>query len=368
MTTPANQTPPQTAVVVQPKREIRVVEDDSPAGYMLDTAKFEHCYRVAEAMSQASLLPKHLKGANPVEAKANCFLVVNQAMAWKLNPFLIMGETYEVQGKLGFQGKLIISVMNTRAGLREKLNFEFNDKKGDDLAVTVYGRFIGEDAPRTVTVSVGQVKTQNQMWVKDPEQKLIYTGAIRWARRHAPEVVMGVMIEEDMEAIREEAHILSLKQIKSPAIPEMAALPSETIIQPASTEPLTEQQVTRAKGRSKRPTMVEEPLDAKPLDPPKPVPQDAPATNPEVTPPQVPASPPSTPTTPEPPEAELLRMAAANAVPIEQLVKYMKAEGWIVTKRGQTKISEVSPIKLNTLTGYWKKDLAVITKKMLEAE
>ncbi len=354
MTTPAQ----TTAVVPAPKREIRVVEDDSPAGYMLDTAKFEHCYRVAEAMSQASLLPKHLKGASKEEAKANCFLVVNQAMAWRLNPFLIMGETYEVQGKLGFQGKLIISVMNTRAGLREKLNFEFNDKKGDDLAVTVSGRFIGEDATRTVTVSVGQVKTQNQMWTKDPEQKLIYTGAIRWARRHAPEVVMGVMIEEDMEAIREEAHIASLKQVKSPMIPEMTALP-QIITQPASTEPLTEQQVARAKGRGKRPTLVESPLD-----PPAPVSQDAPATNPVVPPtPPTEAAPPST---PEPPEAELLRLAKENNVSVEQLTKYMKAESWINVKKGQAKISEVGPSKLNMLTDYWKKDVVGFTKRILE--
>lgn len=353
MTTPI-QTPPQTAVIVPPKREIRVVEDDSPLAYIMDTAKFEHCYRIAEAMSRASLIPQHLKGGTKEETAANCFLVVNQALRWHMDPFLIAPETYAIQGKLGYQGKLVAAVINTRAGLADKLRYDFSGEKGtDNFTVTVSGRFEGEAEPRTVSVSVGMAKTQNQMWTKDPEQKLVYTGSIRWARRHAPEVIMGVVTDDDLDEVKEQAMIDNMKQIKSPAIPEMAALPSEVVPTPEPEKP-----------RRKRPTMVEEPLD-----PPKPVeqPKIEQATNPEVTPPQIPASPPLTPTTPEPPEAELLRMASANAVPIEQLVKYMKAEGWIVTKRGQTKITEVSPIKLNTLTGYWKKDLAVITKKMLEA-
>jgi hypothetical protein len=302
-------------------------------------------------MSRASLIPQHLKGGTKEETAANCFLVVNQALRWHMDPFLIAPETYAIQGKLGYQGKLVAAVINTRAGLADKLRYDFSGQKGtDDFTVTVSGRFEGEAEPRIVSVSVGQAKTQNQMWTKDPEQKLVYTGSIRWARRHKPEVIMGVVTDDDLDAVKEQAMIDNMKQIKSPAIPEMAALPNEVVPTPEPEKP-----------KRRRPTMVEEPLDQKPVTG-----QAEPATNPEVTPTQVPASP-SSPTTPEPPEAELLRMAAANAVPIEQLVKYMKAEGWIVTKRGQTKISEVSPIKLNTLTGYWKKDLDMITKKMLEA-
>lgn len=332
MSTPAQTQ--QTTLTVAPKREIRVVEDESPASYMLDTAKFEHCYRVAEAMSRASLLPRHLKGANPDEARANCFLVVNQAMAWKLNPFLIMGETYEVQGKLGFQGKLIISVMNTRAGLREKLAFDFNGKTGDDLAVTVSGRFIGEDTPRTVTVSVGQAKTANQMWLKDPEQKLIYTAAIRWARRYAPEVVMGVMIEEDMEAMREEAHIASLRQAKSPVFegPEPKQLTDANKPEPEKTEP-------EKPKRGRRPTLVEEPLPTPASSQPEPA-----STQPEQA------------TAPEPTTSPLLKMATDNDVSVEQLNAYLLKERWIDAKKGQKAWSEMSSLKIEAFIDMWQKN------------
>lgn len=185
------------------------------------------------------------------------------------------------------------------------------------------------------------------VWTKDPEGMICKVAEAQNVRDSFPTLIGGMYLREEIES-DDFSRLINQEPVKRPAIPDMTTAPIGT------TEP--------EKPKRRRPTMVEEPLD-----PPKPVEQPkGEQANPEVTPPAISASPPST-ATPEPPEAELLRMAAANAVPIEQLVKYMKAEGWIVTKRGQTKISEVSPIKLNMLTGYWKKDLAVITKKMLEA-
>lgn len=207
-------TPPPAAVTVQPKREIRVVEDDSENAYLLDTGRFEHTCRIAGMMARANLIPKHLKGDNFEQTQANCFLVVNQAFRWKLDPFAIAPETYEVGGKLGFQGKLIAAVINARAGLVEKLTYTFNDKTGDALEVTVSGRLKGEDKPRTVTVSVGQARTTNQMWTKDPQQKLIYSGATKWARRHVPEVILGVLTDDDAEQIREEAKFIAAKPVE----------------------------------------------------------------------------------------------------------------------------------------------------------
>lgn len=192
------------AVVPQAKREVRVVQDDSQVSYLMDTSRFEHCYRIAGAMARASLIPKHLKGADWETTQANCFLVVNQALRWGLDPFAVAPETYEVGGKLGFQGKLVAAVINARGGLEDKLSYTFNDAKGDALEITVSGKLIGEDLPRTITAKVGDCRTPNQMWTKDPYQKLVYTGAIKWARRHKPEVILGVLTDDDAERIRQE--------------------------------------------------------------------------------------------------------------------------------------------------------------------
>jgi hypothetical protein len=360
----------QTAVVVSPKREIRVVEDDSPLAYIMDTAKFEHCYRIAEAMSRASLIPQHLKGGTREETAANCFLVVNQALRWHMDPFLIAPETYAIQGKLGYQGKLVAAVINTRAGLAEKLSYEFSGTKGtDDFTVTVSGRFEGEAQPRTVSVSVGQAKTQNQMWTKDPEQKLVYTGSIRWARRHKPEIIMGVVTDDDLDAVREQAMIDGMKQVKSPVFdgptPPGLPGPDKFTTNLSQEAPAAERPKRRdAKGR---PTLVEEPLD-----PPAPTVQAEPATNPvAMPPPTVPvASPPSNETPGEKELRELndaLKKLCADAgVTEEQLIAYMRAEKWM--KPQHKKPSDLSTTMLKGFVKGWQLNVSEMTARIKKVE
>lgn len=212
------------------KREIRVVQDNSDLSYLLDTARYEHTQRIAQGMAAATLMPKHLRGDSPQIALANCFLVVNQALRWGLDPFAVAPETYEVQGKLGFQGKLIAAVVNARAKLKQRLKYTF-DGKGEDLTVTVSGTFDGEDEARTITLSVKQAKTQNQMWIKDPEQKLIYSGVTKWARRHAPEIMLGVMTDDDIERIREDQAVSQAHQVGPKFEKRKEEEPTKTVVE-----------------------------------------------------------------------------------------------------------------------------------------
>jgi hypothetical protein len=56
-----------------------------------------------------------------------------------------------------------------------------------------------------VDLKVKDAATDNQMWSKDPDQKLIYSAVVKWARRHCPEVVLGIITDDDMERMIEEA-------------------------------------------------------------------------------------------------------------------------------------------------------------------
>jgi len=119
-----------------------------------------------------------------------------------MDPFAVAPETYVIQNKLGYGGKLVAALLNTRAGLAGNLRYEFKGT-GDNLTVTVIGRIAGEDKDRTVELSVGQAKTPNKWWKADPMQKLCYSGSVRWARRHCPEVILGVLTDDDLDRITE---------------------------------------------------------------------------------------------------------------------------------------------------------------------
>ena len=205
---PQDKTEPQPLATRPPReREVRVVIDETPLAYLFDTGRFEHLWRLAGALAASNLIPKHLRedkhGELPRETvRANVFLVINQAIRWGFDPIGLFRETYVVGGVLGYQGKLVAAVINARAGLKRKLDYEFTGEPGTpEFQVTVIGTFKGEEDPRTVTLTVAQAKTANDIWVRDPEQKLCYSGAIKFCRRHCPELMLGVLTDDDVDKI-----------------------------------------------------------------------------------------------------------------------------------------------------------------------
>lgn len=187
-----------------PKPDRLIVCDNGPVANLVDSARFEQMKRIAIAMAHASLIPNHLHGdsADPQQrweqTVGNCLLIVNQALRWDMDPFAVAPETYVVKGKLGYQGKLVAAVIHARGNLRGRLGYSFTGE-GVGRTVTVAGQFLDEKEPRTITLSVGQAKTDNKMWVSDPDQKLVYSGVTKWARRHCPELMLGVLTPDDLD-------------------------------------------------------------------------------------------------------------------------------------------------------------------------
>ena len=55
----------------------------------------------------------------------------------------------------------------------------------------------GETEPRSITHSFKDAKTTNEMWIKQPDQQLVYSGSRVWARRWTPGVMLGVYVPEE---------------------------------------------------------------------------------------------------------------------------------------------------------------------------
>lgn len=160
---------------------------------MLAPANMEQAMKLAEMMSGAKLVPVHLQGKS-----ADCLLVIEQASRWKMSPFAVAQCTSVIQGKLMYEGKLVAAVVNANGGLEERLSFDYKGT-GETRAITVSGKFRGEKDPRTVDVALKDVKTANSMWQKQPDQQLMYSGTRAWARRHAPELMLGVYSPEEFD-------------------------------------------------------------------------------------------------------------------------------------------------------------------------
>jgi hypothetical protein len=240
----ADRTAPQAISIASGATNVGDVVD-SPVMY-------DHIERIAKMIAFNRFCPAHLaKGNTPEQIVATCFRIAAQAVRWKVDPFALADETYEVRGKLGYQGKLVASIINARAGLDGRLDYTFTGT-GDDLAVTVTGKFKSESTPRTVTASLKQSRTDNDMWKRDPEQKLCYVGAIKWGRRHCPEILTGVLTTEDLDVIAageapapeseelKAARAAEAREAQRRALAAVAAPFATTTTSPASPAPAAE--------------------------------------------------------------------------------------------------------------------------------
>ncbi len=112
------------------KRQLIEVIDPVP---VLDTSRFEHMQRIATVMARSSLIPESLctfgtkdnKQDLPYEqVLSNCFLVVNQAVRWGLDPFAVAQCVSVVHGKLCYEGKLVSAVLGAVPGIRQTLTLD----------------------------------------------------------------------------------------------------------------------------------------------------------------------------------------------------------------------------------------------------
>ncbi|MCB3161531.1 recombinase RecT, partial [Klebsiella pneumoniae] len=72
--------------------------------------------------------------------------------------------------------------------------------KSPSLTVTVWATLKGESEPRTLTISMAQAGVRNSpLWEQDPRQQLAYLCVKRWARLHAPDVLLGVYTPDELQ-------------------------------------------------------------------------------------------------------------------------------------------------------------------------
>lgn len=167
------------------------------AGAKIAPQNLAEVVKFAEVMCRADIaLPKHLRG----NAGA-CMAVALQALEWQLSPFAVASKSYAVNGAIAYEAQLIAAVVNTRSGIKGRLRYRY-DGSGNDLTCTVTGILDNQECEYT-TPPIGSITTKNSpLWKSDPQQQLGYFAARSWARRHCPEVILGVYDRDEAEQFR----------------------------------------------------------------------------------------------------------------------------------------------------------------------
>lgn len=203
-----------------------VVMGNSTTAMIHDEATLNKMVAFANIMATSRItIPKHLQGS-----PGDCLAITMQAMQWGMNPFAVAQKTHTVNGALGYEAQLVASVINTRAPIVGRLNYEWfgdwsriagrfkevpaknpdekrivrdwtlNDEKG--LGVKVWATMRGESEPRVLELLLSQAAVRNSpLWGQDPKQQLAYLATKRWSRLHCPDVILGVYTEDETDSL-----------------------------------------------------------------------------------------------------------------------------------------------------------------------
>lgn len=174
---------------------------------------------LADIMAKANLIPEHLRGK-----PGDCLLVVMQAQRWGMDAVSVAQCTSVVHGKLCYEGKLVAAALYAMGAIDGRLHYDIKGS-GQSATIIVTATPRGGSGPQSVTGSVkdwrtfGKDKNGNRIdnaWDKMPEDMLVYRGTRQWARRYAPEALLGVYTPDEIEA---DVITVAATPVDSPAAP-----------------------------------------------------------------------------------------------------------------------------------------------------
>jgi hypothetical protein len=212
------------AVISPPKREIVSVFDAAP---MFDTHQYDHMVRVATNMARASFLPEALQvfrdeNGMIVSAKdgqfdfqgtvGNCIAVINTSRAFRMDPMAVAECMSMVKGKRCYEGKMVAAAIETNLGVELKYTWS-GDPNTDQFAIRIEHP---DDPDKYVEGTVAAWKTA-QWGDKRVEyrKRLKYRGDREWCRMWKPALMMGVLTDDEMDFLAEDARARRARTISS---------------------------------------------------------------------------------------------------------------------------------------------------------
>jgi hypothetical protein len=172
---------------------------------------------LAKAFSESKMVPDHFK-----KSVGDCYIAIRLADHYGMEPWMLMQEMYLIQGKPSMSGKMAIAILNH--SLADPLRPEYSGE-GDEREITLYGRPEGEAQSLSVKLKVKDAKTTNELWKKQPDQMLMYASARMWGRRYTPQILLGIVFDDEIDAMNPSSFMKSVNSTSS--FPAQAEAPQQ---------------------------------------------------------------------------------------------------------------------------------------------
>lgn len=145
-----------------------------------------------------SAVPKHLRG-NP----GACLGIIDDAMRFEMSPYALARKSYFVNDNLAYEAQVLAAIVNARAALKQRPDIQFTGE-GPDRRAIIRGEFRDGAVRDYQSPRLGDITPKNSpLWKADPDQQLAYYGLRAFARRHCPDVLMGVYDYDEIAGMRD---------------------------------------------------------------------------------------------------------------------------------------------------------------------
>jgi len=136
----------------------------------------------------------------------DCAALIMICQPYGFNPFMVSWKTYKASkgqdAPIAFEGQLVNAMVNMSAPVRGRLRYEYQgEAKDGSLTCTVTGvdRETGDHIVYT-SPPLKDIPIKNSpLWKGDPQQQIGYYSARAWARRHFPELLLGVYSKDEID-------------------------------------------------------------------------------------------------------------------------------------------------------------------------
>jgi hypothetical protein len=134
-----------------------------------------------------------------------CLAIAVQAMKWGADPFAVANKAYVVKNRAGeetvaYEAQLIHAIVNASPVLQKRLRAVF-EGQGQDRRCRIVGWVKGESETLDYqSPPIRAIAVKNSpLWQGDPDQQLFYYSTRAWARRHVPEILLGIYAQDEFQ-------------------------------------------------------------------------------------------------------------------------------------------------------------------------
>lgn len=169
-------------------------------GAMLMPQNMADVVNFSQMMAKGGIaLPKHLR-----DQPGACLGVAMQAFRWDMDPFAVANKSYSVNDRLAYEAQLVAAVVHLRAPIVGRPEYTYEGDRGSTRRCTVTCVMQDGSERSYTSPEVGSITTKNSpLWKQDEDQQLGYYSIRSWARRYAPEVILGVYTPDEAEQFRD---------------------------------------------------------------------------------------------------------------------------------------------------------------------